>query len=47
MSFKKFDEFTDQENLIVYSFTDEGVTEATMPFPVDDKMLKDKIAIYT
>jgi glycosyltransferase involved in cell wall biosynthesis len=47
MSFKKFEEFVDNDNLIIYSFTDEGVNEATMPFPIDDTMLKDKVAIYT
>jgi hypothetical protein len=47
MSFKKFNEFVDSDNLIVYSFTEEGINEATMPFPVDDKIMDVKVAVYT
>jgi len=47
MSFKKFDQFIDKNELVIQSFSKDGITEATMPFPVDDKSLKDKIAIYT
>lgn len=48
MSFKKFDDFIDSSDLKIYSFGPEGqINEATMPFPVDDKMLDVKVAIYT
>jgi glycosyltransferase involved in cell wall biosynthesis len=47
MSFKKFNEFINEENqMIIQSFSKEGITEKSMPFPIDSEILKDKVAIY-
>lgn len=47
MCFKKFDKFiSDESKMIVHTFSSEGITEESMPFPIDGKILKDKVAIY-
>lgn len=49
MFFKKFEEFINEneESFSVFSFNEDGIVEASMPFPIDDKKADHKIAIYT
>jgi hypothetical protein len=49
MFFKKFEEFINEneESYSIFSFEENGIVEASMPFPVDDKKADHKIAIYT
>lgn len=47
MLFKKFNEFLQESKYRIFSFNGDSIVEKSMPFPVDDKTLTDKVAIYT